>query len=80
MFRLIRPNTNRLFNNIHIRRNCNLNCNDKCVNLLSQQTQSLNTISKQTGIITILSVINFMAPIVLIGATSVAALISHLMH
>ena len=80
MFRLIRPNTNRLFNNIHIRSNCNLNCNDKCVNLLSQQAQALNKISKQTGIITILSVINFMAPIVLIGATSVAALISHLMH
>ena len=80
MFRLIRPNTNRLFNNMYIRTKCDLNCNDKCANLMSQQTQTLNTISKQTQIITIISVINFMAPVVLIGATSVAALISHLMH
>lgn len=66
MFKLIRPNIIRGFNNIHIRMKCDLNCNDKCGNLMSQQTQALNTMSKHTQIITIISVINFMAPVVLV--------------
>ena len=68
---LLRPNLIKRFN---IRTKCDLNCKES-VNLMSQQVQSLNTISKQTEIITIITVVNFIAPIVLIGATLISRLI-----
>lgn len=76
MLKLIRPNTTRL-NNIHLRRNCNLKCNDKCINLISEQTQ---TIAKQINIITIITAVNFFAPLIVVGSFSVADLIIKIMH
>jgi hypothetical protein len=70
---LLRPNLIKKFN---IKTKCDLNCKERCVNLMSQQVQTLNTISKQTETITMITVINFITPIVLIGATLISRLIS----
>ena len=69
---LLRPNLIKRFN---IRTKCDLNCKERCDNLISQQVKTLNTISKQTEIITIITVVKFIAPIVLIGATLISRLI-----
>ena len=63
----------KLINRFNIRTNCHLNCNDGC-NLMSQQVKTLNTISKQIEIIKIITVIKFIAPIILIGATTIVRL------
>jgi len=73
----VRPNLIKRFN---VRRNCNLKCNDRCINLISEQTQTLNTISKHIQTITIITVANFITPLILIGAAGISDLINKIMH
>ena len=77
---ILRPNLIKRYNNLYIRRKCDLNCKERCVNLMSKQTDSLDRISNNTQTILIISMVNLMAPIILIGATSVASLITRLLH
>ena len=80
MFKIIRPNTITRLNNIHLRRNCNLKCNDRCTNLISEQNQILNLMGKQIRIITTITVVNFLTPLIVAGSFSVANLISKIMN
>ena len=61
-----------------IRTNCSSNCNARCINLISEQTQALNSIAKQTNIITIITAVNFFGPLIVFGSFSVANLINTL--
>jgi hypothetical protein len=70
---LIQP----LIKRYNIRTKCDLNCKEKYVNLISQQTESLEKIYKHTQIITFITIANFMAPVVFIGA---ACLINKIMN
>lgn len=77
MFKLIRPNTIRLFNNIHIRTKCDLNCKESCINnLLSKQIDYLDRISNHTHTMLIITFSQLCAPIIFVGAASVYSLIS----
>jgi hypothetical protein len=73
----LRPNLIKRFN---IRTKCDLNCKERCVNLMSQQVEPLNKIANHTKIITIIAVANFIAPILIIGANSISYLIIRLMY
>jgi hypothetical protein len=77
MFKLIRPNTIRLLNNIHIRTKCDLNCKESCINnLLSKQIVHLDRISNNTRKILIITFIQFFAPIIFVSTASVYSIIS----
>lgn len=73
----LRPNLIRRFT---IRTNCNLKCNDRCTNLISEQNQILNLMGKQIRIITTITVVNFLTPLIVAGSFSVANLISKIMN
>lgn len=76
----LRPNLIKRFNNTYIRLKCDLNCKERCVNLTSQQLESLNKVAKHTEIISIITIINLMGPIIIFGSTIVSSLISDLMY
>lgn len=69
-----------VFKHLNIRQKCDLNCKERHINLISQQTESLNIISKHTQVIAFITILNFMSPLILIGATGVSSVINKLLH
>jgi len=69
---LLRPKIIKRFN---IRANCDINCKERCVNLMNQQTESLNSIAKNTSTILIINIVTLMGPIIIVGATCINTLL-----
>lgn len=76
----LQPNLIKRYNNLYIRQKCDFDCKERCVNLISQQTESLNIIANHTKIISIVSIVNLLGPIILIGATSVSFIFNGLRY
>ena len=74
---LFRPYIIRRFN---IRTKCDAHCKERCTELLSKQTDYLDRITNYTHTLLIISAAQFLAPVIVIGATGIASLINHIMH
>lgn len=73
----LRPNLIKQFN---IRKKCDFNCKERCIDLRSKQTESLYKISNYTQKMLIISIINLMGPIIIVGSVSISSFITHLLH
>ena len=62
--RFLRPN---LIKKINIRTKCDFNCKEKCIDLMSKQTESLYRSSNYTQKILVISIINLMSPVIKLG-------------
>jgi hypothetical protein len=68
----LRPNLIKRFN---IRRNCDLKCKDRCINLIRNQSESLCKIADYTHTLLIINIANMVSPIIYFGAIFIYNLI-----